>query len=255
MLQIAKKAASEAGNLILEASVHRHQSNTKEGIFDLVSQVDLQAETKIIEIISQSFPDHNILSEEKGLVDHGSEYIWVIDPLDGTISFLSGIPHFSVSVGLLKNNQPILGVVNKVVSQKLLWAQVGQGAFLNGQKTQVSQTTTLSEAILGSDLQNTHEARVKDWQRNTLFFNKARYLYLLGGAVHSVSIVAEGHLDGYVHACKPWDFVAVSVLVSEAGGKVTDWHGQPIDWTAPVIEAIFSNGLIHDQIVEVLEKR
>lgn len=254
-LKIAKQAASEAVELIRKKSGRELQAAEKLGLFDLVSQVDIESEKRILSTIQTAFPDYNLISEERGYIDQGSEYTWVVDPLDGTISFLSGLlKNVAVSIGLLKNNQPVLGVVKRVGKEETLWAVQGEGAFLNNQKIYVSQTRLLKSAVLGSDFQNTAEMRIRDVERYKLFLQKSRYVYALGGAVHSASLVAEGRLDGFVHTLKRWDVAAPAVIILEAGGQVTDWQGNPLDWSKEWLEVVYSNGLIHHQIIEALKE-
>lgn len=254
-LKIAKQAATEAVELIRKQSGRKLQAAEKLGLFDLVSQVDIESEKRILSTIQTAFPDYNLISEERGYIDQGSEYTWVVDPLDGTISFLSGLlKNVAVSIGLLKNNQPVLGVVKRVGKEETLWAVQGEGAFLNNQKIYVSQTRLLKSAVLGSDFQNTAEMRIRDVERYKLFLQKSRYVYALGGAVHSASLVAEGRLDGFVHTLKRWDVAAPAVIILEAGGQVTDWQGNPLDWSKEWLEVVYSNGLIHHQIIEALKE-
>ncbi len=251
LLIIAKHITSQAFDVIQTYSNQR-QSQTKTGVFDLVTKADLASEEVILRLLNEKFPKHNIISEEKGVIDKGSEYTWFVDPMDGTTSWISRIPHSNVAIGLLRNNLPILGVTKNIFTGDLCSGLVGEGATLNGQPISVSQTDSLEKAVLSSDFQNTVEQREKDLIRHGKLVRKARGLYILGGAVHGTSLVAQGKLDGFVHVCKRWDFAATAALVIAAGGKVTDWQGHEIDWTKEWIEAIFSNGKIHDQLVDVL---
>lgn len=254
-LKIAKQAVTEAVELIRKQSGRKLQAAEKLGLFDLVSQVDIESEKRILSTIQAAFPNHNLISEERRYIDQGSEYTWVVDPLDGTISFLSGLPeNVTVSIGLLKSNQPILGVVKRVGKEETLWAVQGEGVFLNNERIHVSKTNLLKSAVLGSDFQNTAEMRIRDVERYKLFLQKSRYVYALGGAVHSASLVAEGRLDGFVHTLKRWDVAAPAVIILEAGGQVTDWQGNPLDWSKEWLEVVYSNGLIHHQIIEALKE-
>lgn len=248
-LLFAKRTAQEAGALIGRLSSESSRVQEKQSRFNLVTRADLESEKLILSRLHDVFPEHNIISEEKGKIYRGSEYTWVIDPLDGTISFASNIPVFSVSIGLLKNNKPILGVVYNVAKRELYFAQKGRGAFLNDKRIHVRKTGDLKTATVGFDFQNFPEMRVKDLKRFSLFLNELRYSYVLGGAAYSSALVSEGKLDGYIHICRPWDFAATAVLVQEAGGKVTDWQGNQIDWSNQWIEGLFSNGLIHNQLI------
>lgn len=139
-LKVAKQAALEAGKVIQKYSGQAYQKNIKhKDVSDFSTDADLEAEEKIVGILTKNFPDHNIIAEESGKKNKGSKYTWVIDPLDGTLTFSLGIPYFTVSIGLLRDNKPFLGVIYNVSFENLYWAQSGKGSFLNGQKISVSQ--------------------------------------------------------------------------------------------------------------------
>ena len=138
-LKVAKQAAQEAGETILKFSTKGYETEYKGRKNDYVTEADFAAEKLIIDSIKKSFPDHNIIAEESGEENNNSEYTWVIDPLDGTIAFMTGIPLFAVSIGLLKHNKPYLGVVNVPAIAHFFYAEKGQGAYLNGKKITVSE--------------------------------------------------------------------------------------------------------------------
>lgn len=252
-LKVAEHAAEEAGRIISgyagNLSLQKYSGGS-----DITTQADYEAEAKILEVITVSYPTHNIISEEKGRIDNHSDYTWIIDPLDGTVSFVSGIPNFAVSIGLLKGNQPILGVVNRVAEGELYFAEQGIGAYLNGNKISVSRTEKLESAFLG--LEFGYKERVEDINRFFIpLIDKVRYPYILGGVASSMALLAKGTLDCYAHRAKIWDFAAGVVLVSEGGGNSTDPKGQPINWLAgDWIEVVASNGLIHNEILEALKR-
>lgn len=253
-LQVAKQAALEAGEIIQKYSGNTYQKNIKHGdLSDFATDADLEAEKKIVEILTKNFPDHNIIAEEGGKKDKGSKYTWLIDPIDGTISFAQRIPYYSVSIGLLEDGQPVLGVIYNVSFDHLYWAQIGQGAYLNGKAIHVSQKKNLKESVGSLDFGH----NVKRQHKLDLYVNKLitriGYIYSFGSAVASLGMVAEGVLDLYVNHAFPWDFAAGAVIVREAGGKVTDFEGNEPDWTKERLNIVASNGLIHDAILEVLK--
>lgn len=250
-LEVAKKAAQAASDLIRTESGKEQSIIDKKSRFDIVTQVDFDAERKILEIIREAFPEHNTLSEEEGLTDKGSDYTWVIDPLDGTSLFTAGLPDYCVAIGLLKNNQPFLGVVSRVETNEVYWAQVSKGAYKNGQQIHVSNVDDLSRAVVFSDFQNTWEQRIADLKRAELLVKEVKTLRCGTATVSSLSHLAEGKISGCAHVARAWDFVAAAVLVTEAGGKITDWWGNPVDWSEEWIKAVLSNGLIHDQLVDI----
>lgn len=254
-LKVAKQAALEAGKIISKYSGKDQHKNVKnEDPTDYVTKADLEAEKVIVKILTSHFPDHNLIGEEKTNINKKSKFTWVIDPLDGTISFGSGIPYFSVSIGLLKANKPILGVIYIVSFKKMYWAQKGYGAFLNGKLLKVSKKTTLKESVGTLDFGHNVKRQYKlDLYVNKLL-SKIGYIYSFGSAVASSALVAEGILDINVNYGFVWDFVAGAVIVREAGGKVSDFDGNEPDWTKERLNFVASNGLIHDQILEALRE-
>lgn len=248
-LQVAKEAAIEAGKIVKGYYQSKLTLHGKGHVNNFATQADLESEAKVIEIIKANFPDHNIIAEESGTQDNGSEYSWAIDPIDGTIPFVDGLPFFGISIGLLKNDQPFLGVINMVAKDELFWAEEGKGAFKNGKKIQTRKENRLEMSTLA--LEWGHSAR--QWRIEKHFIpiiENVRYAYVFGSAVQSLTAIAEGKLDGSLIRAYVWDFAAGAILVKEAGGKFTDPKGDKPDFTAEKIQLICSNGLIHDQLVK-----
>ena len=253
-LKVAKQAALEAGKIIQKYSGKDQHKNVKhEDPTDYATETDLEAEKIIVKILTSHFPDHNLIGEEGAKIDKKSKFSWVVDPLDRTVSFGSGIPYFSVSSGLLEEGIPILGVVYNVSFKQLYWAQKGHGAFLNGKAIQVSKKKSLAESVGVLDFGH----NVKRQYKLNLYINKLitkiGYIYSFGSAVAASAMVAEGTMDLNVNYGYVWDFTAATVIVREAGGKVTDFEGGEPDWTKERLNIVASNGLIHDQILEALK--
>lgn len=253
-LKVAKQAALEAGKIIMSFYGQNHKLMIKTDHSDFATQADLEAEKIIAEAITKNFPSHNIISEEKVNIDNNSEYTWAIDPVDGTISFASNMPFFAVSIGLLKNNQPIVGVIYHVEQRELYWAQKGKGAFLNGKRISVSKVSKLANAVVSMGLGSV--TRRKDKLKDYFYplLDKVLYTYILGGGAVSMAFVARGSLDAFLNHAWIWDQAAAGVIIPEAGGRVTDKFGNPVDWSAKRAEFIASNGLIHDELLEALRK-
>ncbi|MBI3103675.1 inositol monophosphatase [Candidatus Daviesbacteria bacterium] len=252
-LKVAKQAALEAGKVIKKYAGKTSQKNVKHGdMSDFATEADIEAEKTIVSIISKAFPKHNIIAEENERTHQGSEYTWVIDPLDGSFTFGQNIPYFTVSIGLLKHNKPVLGVVNHVGFNNLYWAAVGGGAFLNGKLIQVSGKKNLDEVAAVLDFGHRKGRQNKlDLYINSLI-SKIGYPYSFGSAVVSLILIAEGILDLNVNQAYLWDFVAGVVIIREAGGKVTDFEGMEPDWIKERLNIVASNGLIHEQILKEL---
>jgi len=248
-LKVAKQAATEAGEIVKKYYQSELELHNKGHVNNFATQADLESEAKVIEILRASFPEHNIIAEESGRIDNGSEYSWAIDPIDGTIPFVDGLPFFGISIGLLKNDQPLLGVINMVAKDDLFWAEQGKGAFKNGKRIQVRKKESLDQATIA--LEWGHSAR--DWRIEkhvAPIIEKVRYAYVFGSAVQSLTAIAEGKLDGCLIRAYVWDFAAGAIIVKEAGGEYTDPKGDKPDFTAEKIQLICSNGLIHDQMVK-----
>ena len=252
-LKVAKQAALEAGKIISKYFGKKHQFKFKnEDKTDFATQADFESEEKIVEILTKNFPNHNIIAEENARINKNSEYTWVIDPLDGTIAFAAGLPFFSVSIGLLKDKKPILGVINHVSAGDLYFAEESKGAYLNGEKISVSKTSTLEKAGMGLDFGHRQFRLNKITQFVTPIAGKVSYAYCFGSAVTTQAFLGKGILDGYVNDAWLWDFVAGAVIIREAGGKVTDFKGNEPDWSKLRLSIVASNGLIHEQILEAL---
>lgn len=252
-LKVAKEAALEAGKVVLSFYHQESKLKMKGDISDFSTQADLEAEKIILKIIITNFPDHNIIAEEGGGNNKKIDYTWLIDPIDGTISFVAKIPYFAISIGLIKNNQLMIGVINQIATGQLYYGG-GKATYLNGKKIKVSKAASLEMAVLGLDYGHAPHRRQKFQIFADPILDKIRYPYSLGGSAASLALVAEGRLDGFISEGYPWDFAGGAALIEAAGGKVTNLEGQPVDWTKQRVDIIASNGLIHDQILEALKK-
>lgn len=250
LLKVAKEAAIEAGKIVKKYYQSELALQGKGHFTNFATQGDIESEAKVIEIVTRNFPDHNIIGEESGRVDNGSEYSWAIDPIDGTIPFVDGIPFFGVSVGLLKNNKPYIGVINMVGAGDIYWAEEGQGAFKNGEKIQVRKKEGLENSTIA--LEFGHTGRDKKIENHFIpIVSKVRYVYVFGSAVKSLTLIAQGNLDGAFISAYVWDFAAGAILVQESGGKITTPEGGEPDYTRNHFELIFSNNYIHQDLVSI----
>ena len=252
-LKIAKQAAKQSGLLIRKRIGKKNRVQIKNNdASNLVTEADLLSEKNIIQILKKHFPKHNLISEEAGKKNNGSEYTWVIDPLDGTVSFAHNMPHFSVAVGLLKDNKPILGAIYNVMTDKLYWAETGKGAFVDGKPIKVSKISTLEESAAIIGFGSVKRRREKIGRYVMPLINKVGHPYSLGSAATHYTLVANGFADMTADGGWIWDFVAGAVIVREAGGRVSDLEGKEPDWTKERLHLVASNGLIHDKILEAL---
>jgi myo-inositol-1(or 4)-monophosphatase len=228
MLNIAVRAARNAGDIIV-----RHSSRIDELTItskernDFVSEVDRRAEDEIIAVIRKAYPDHGILAEESGRDSNSDEFLWIIDPLDGTTNFLHGFPQFSVSIGLQHKGRLEQAVIYDPMRQELFTASRGSGAFLDNRRIRVSKQTSLSGALLGTGFP------YKDQEHLDAYLNMFKALIVdsagirrPGSAALDLAYVAAGRLDGFWEiGLKPWDMAAGILLVREAGGLVSDFTG------------------------------
>ena len=248
LIQISK----EAGNLIRNAFGKTHLIEYKTNEMNLVTETDKASEKLITEFIKKKYPTHGILAEEGSEVNKSAEYLWVVDPLDGTTNFAHGLPIFSVSIGVQKNGETIAGVVYDVMRQVVFSAEKGGSSFENGSKISVSKNDNLGHSILVTGFPyNIKENPDKAFERFIAFLQKSRAIRRLGSAAIDFCYVANGVFDGFWEvSLHPWDLCAGKLIVEEAGGAVTNFNGNPIDIYSKQILA--SNGLVHQKMIDVL---
>jgi myo-inositol-1(or 4)-monophosphatase len=245
--------AREAGEIIKDGFGKNLDIQYKSNETNLVTQIDKASEKTIVEYISKKFPSHGILAEESGNVKNGSEYLWVVDPLDGTTNFAHGLPIFSVSIGLQKNGKTIAGVVYDVMQNIIYSAEAGSGAFANSKRIKVNENNQLNHGVLVTGFPyNISENPDNALGKFTALTKVMRGIRRLGSAAIDFSYVANGVFDGfwevYLH---PWDVCAGILIVQEAGGMVTDFDGREIDIYSKRFLA--SNKKIHPKLIDVLK--
>ena len=227
MLNTAVKAARRAGNIINRAAQNIDiLTVTQKAANDYVSEVDREAEAAIIRVISETYPGHSILAEESG-ASGNSEYVWIIDPLDGTTNFLHGFPHYAVSIALSHKGVLSQAVIYDPVRNELFTASRGRGAYLNDHRMRVGKRSKLQGSLLGTGFPfkefsviDTYLAMFKDLAQKTSGIRRA------GAATLDLAYVAAGRLDGFWEfGLAPWDMAAGSLLITEAGGLVGDFQG------------------------------
>lgn len=214
---------------------------------DYVTQVDLEAEEVILTMIKKYFPTHAFITEESSSESAAGDYMWIIDPLDGTTNFLRKIPFFSVSIALADHDKIILGCVYNPLSEELFFAEAEQGAFLNGKKISVSSVAVLEKAIVSQSFDYALEKRRDNLHNINAIFFKAEGLRMMHSTALELCNVACGRTDAHlVSGANSWDIAAGALMIEEAGGKVTQFDGSAWVFKKPRIVA--SNGLIHDEM-------
>jgi myo-inositol-1(or 4)-monophosphatase len=249
-LEVAISAAKEGGEVLKKYFGELDKVVVKSDK-SFQTEADTLSEKKIISIIKDSFPDHTIKGEESGLTNEGSKYVWLIDPLDGTTNFVTGIPFFSVSIALVIDEKPVLGVVYDPNNNQLFEAEVGKGGEVNGQPIKVSEASKLSESMIGYARPGKTKGKFVE------VFSKVepatRTPKILGSMVIHLSYVSSGRLDAAIlFSPNPWDFAAGALIVEEAGGKVTDFEGKP--WSLDSKNILASNGRIHQELLDILKE-
>jgi myo-inositol-1(or 4)-monophosphatase len=252
-LQVAIAAAKEAGRIQMLHFGHSHPVQYK-GEFNPVTEVDRLCERAIAKMISDVFPDHDILTEESPFEGKGSPWKWIIDPLDGTTNYFHGFPCFCVSIGLEVEGKVEMGVVYVPPLRELFHAEKGKGAFLNKERMTVSRADRLSKSLLCTgfpyDVQKNADFYLRYFHQ---FITKSFAIRRPGSAAVDLSYLAAGRFDGFwefkLHA---WDVAAASLLITEAGGKVTDLQGQPFNIYSE--EILASNGLIHEEMLQAIRE-
>ncbi len=227
MLNIAIRAARAAGDLIVrEMDRVSDISVDIKGKNDFVTEVDTQAEYTIINTIQQSYPDHAFLCEESGASGE-SDFLWIIDPLDGTTNFLHGFPHFAVSIALQHKGRLDQAVVYDPLKQELFTASKGKGAQLNNKKIRVSGHKTLDGALLGTGFPFGDTHNIDEFINSFKSLSpKTAGVRRAGAASLDLAYVACGRLDGFWEfGLKPWDIAAGALIVQEAGGLLSDMRG------------------------------
>ena len=248
------KISKEAGQLIKNSFGKDLEIEFKTNELNLVTEADKASEKLITEFIKKKYPSHGILAEEGSELNKSAEYLWIIDPLDGTTNFAHGLPIFSVSIGLQKNGETIAGVVYDINQDIIYTAEKGAGATANGKKIIVSSNSNLAHSMLVTGFPyDVKENPDKVFERFIAILKSSRAVRRLGSAAIDFCYVAKGVFDGFweVHL-HPWDICAGKLIVEEAGGIVTDFNGNPINIYSKKILA--SNNKIHTQLIEVMNQ-
>ena len=250
-LATALEAAEKAASYISEETKKALQIDFK-GATDMVTNVDLGSEKIIMETIQSYFPDHQILMEEAGERVTDSDYIWLIDPIDGTTNFVHGYPFYAVSIAVAEGDRPLAAVVNHIHFGDVYSATAGSGAFCNGRPICVSNTDTLNRSLLATGFPYQHD---QIWSRNIEHFKTftdiTQGVRRAGAAALDFCHVGRGWLDGFwEYQLNPWDMAAGVLIVEEAGGRVSKMDGGL--FSVFDSEVVISNGRIHDAMLEKL---
>lgn len=229
MANIALRAARKAGDFMLRAMDRPEEFDIEtKAPNDFVSNIDKTAEAIIVDQIRETYPDHAIIGEEFGAKSGNSEFTWIIDPLDGTLNFLQGIPHFAISIGIMKGRHHEHGIIYDPVRGEEFIASRGSGAQLNGKRIRVSARSKLEDCVLATGLPpGSVETRLDEYMVGLkALTGSCRGIRRAGSAALDLAYVAAGRTDGFWEmGLSQWDIAAGIVLVREAGGFVSDLEG------------------------------
>ncbi|RUS46581.1 inositol monophosphatase [Cohnella sp. AR92] len=262
---VAVNCASKAGEWIKSRMGRFAEPDLKYSMHDLVTEVDKGSERLIRNLIGTHFPTHSFLGEEG--VEPGpeasaqalermsdAEYLWIVDPIDGTTNYVHGFPFFSVSIALAYRGQVIVGVVYDPSRDELFVAERGKGAYVHGKRMSVSKEPALRQSLVATGLPADHEASLpRNLKQIQALAPQVRNLRVAGSAALHMAYVAAGRLSGFWEiGLNSWDLAAGALLIEEAGGVVSDQSGEP--YHLGVRDVLASNGLIHDELRAALEK-
>ena len=250
-LEVSVDAARRAGSVVRDRFLTDKEVGFK-GRNDIVTDVDLESERIILDLVRSEYPQFSILSEESSPVETDSPFTWVIDPIDGTRNFAEGIPHFCVVVALAKGADTVLGVTYDPIKEETFTAQVGQGAHLNGESISVSTREEIPDCVLGFDLGYVDDKAATAMDMLRHLWPGFQTMRLMGSSALGMAYAAAGRVDLYFHhSLSPWDSASGLLIAREAGGNVVDRQGQNANLFTPSV--IVSSQQLIGQFLEATE--
>lgn len=252
-IEVASEAARRAGE-ILKAHFRVKAQVTYKGRANIVTAIDLKAEASLKSFLQAEYPDHGIVSEESEPVRGTSRYTWILDPLDGTNNYSFGIPFFATVIALARGDDVLLGIVYDPLRDEMFHARKGKGAFLNNSPISVTKKTRVQDSLIGLDLGYVDEKGKKTLNLIASLWPNMYAFRIMGSAALGMAYTASARLDLYIHLLLyPWELACGQLLVTEAGGVVTDWEGKPV--TTGEGSVIASNKSIHADFLRVLRHK
>ena len=254
-LRFAIDVAKKAGKIQMSYFGNYGEISKKSTDIDLVTKADIESEKFIIKKIQEVYPEHSILSEERGELLSESEYLWVIDPLDGTTNFAHSLPIFAVSIALAKkDSETICGVVYNPAADKCFYSEKNKGSYLNKKEIKTSSSSTLSKSLLATGFPYVHD-KYYDLSFSIFkdFYDRTQGVRRLGVASLDLCFVAMGRFEGfYEFNLKPWDICAGALIAHEAGAICSDWNNSPLPHSGKRV--LCSNEKIHKEMISVLNQ-
>lgn len=254
-IEVMFEAAEEAAKIQMQYFNTDFEIGRKKNYSDLVTEVDKHSEAKIIEIIHRHFPLHNVLGEEGGDLQKNSDYLWIVDPIDGTVNYAHSVPIFCVSIAMEVKGEVVLGAVQSPMTREKFWAEKGNGAYLNDKRISVSDVDSLRDSLLVTGFPYGAKENSDHCIDHFVNFIKLGLpVRRLGSAALDICYLACGRFEGFWEVdLNAWDVAAAYLILLEAGGKVTNFKGEPYSIYNKQILA--SNGKkVHEEMIKVLEK-
>lgn len=251
-LKVAEEASRMAGEML-----RRHIDSSREivykGAVNLVTNFDRRSQEVIFSHLSSRFPDHDFLAEEDLCEQRGSEFRWIIDPIDGTTNYAHNFPIFCVSIALEWKSNIVCGVIHDPMRGEMFSAISGKGSVMNGHRIQISATGDLDKSLLATGFPyDIRESEVNNIDHFVNFATRAQAIRRCGSAALDLCYVACGRFDGFWELkLSPWDVAAGVLIVEESGGRVSDFHGEKASIYGK--DLLASNGLIHEQMIQILK--
>ncbi len=251
-LKAAERAAKKAGLMLIQ-NIRSNREISFKGEVDLVTNFDRRSQEIIRDSLLRAFPDHDIIAEEGLKKEKGSDFKWIVDPIDGTTNYVHGFPVFCISIAVEKGGESLVGLVFDPMRGELFAAKRGEGASLNNKKIQVSCTEELDKSLLTTGFPyDIRESKMNNLDHFSNFAVRCQAIRRCGSAALDLCSVACGRADGFWELkLSPWDTAAGALIVKEAGGCVTDFHNKRLD--SGKKQVLASNGKIHKQMLEVLK--
>lgn len=246
--------AMEAGEIMRKNFVFGMKKKWKIKDNTPVTATDLKINKLLLDRVKKIFPEHNVLAEEESDMSRKSEYVWVCDPVDGTIPFSHGIPLSTFSLALVKNGESILGVIYDPFSNRLFYAEKGKGAFLNNKRIQVSKKKDFKGVAANCEF---FEKAIFDASKLSVYLELEKGIKMMKmcSYVYSAALVAAGE---FVFSIYPWNYAhdgaTAKIIVEEAGGKATNFFGKDQKYDRDIKGQIVSNGLLHNDILKLVKK-
>lgn len=251
---VATQAAIQAGQLLRKGFGSSFEIKQKPGNHNFVTEYDHMAEAIVLNAIRLHFPDHNILAEESGLLESSdSPYLWVIDPLDGTLNFTNHLPMFAVSIGIAYQKEIVAGVIYQPMLNELFIAEKGKGSFMNGNPLTVTSLARLDQAVISTGMPSNVREEGNPYLPNfQKIVKQGSAIREIGSAALSLAYLSAGRMSAFwIDSLQPWDMAAGKLLVEEAGGRVTHYDGTPHDIFSSK-SLLATNGYLHDTLVNMV---